>query len=116
MRTIIAGSRDLTDYALVEKAVRASGFDITLVLSGRARGVDRLGERWAKKHAAPVELYPADWESNPKAGKLRNVLMVSKADALVAVWDGDSPGTAHCIEQARARGLRVYVWRVSDAH
>lgn len=116
MRTIIAGSRGLTDYALVEKAVCASGFEISVVLSGAARGVDRSGELWAARNHIALERYPADWSSGLDAGKLRNVVMVSKAEALVAVWDGSSPGTAHCIEQARARGLRVYVWRVSDAH
>lgn len=46
MRTIIAGSRSITDYALIQKAVSESGFEITEVVSGGAIGVDRLGERW----------------------------------------------------------------------
>ena len=84
MRTIIAGSRSLTDPAFIEAAVKASGFVITTVLSGTARGIDRLGEAWAKTQGLPVELYPADWEQQGKAaGMLRNRLMVSKADALI---------------------------------
>lgn len=36
--TIIAGSRDIEDYNIVSQAIRASGFLITEVVSGMARG------------------------------------------------------------------------------
>lgn len=117
VRTIIAGSRHLTDPELVERAVIASGFKISVVLSGRARGIDQLGEGWAKKNGTPVELYPANWNEHGRAaGPLRNREMVSKAEALIAVWDGVSRGTEDCIAEARRRGLKVFVFRVSDAH
>ena len=57
MKTIIAGSRDLTDYNLVKLAVEESGFEIAEVVSGGARGVDRLGERWAKEHGVPIKRF-----------------------------------------------------------
>ena len=47
MKVIIAGSRDITDYSLVCRAISESKFDITEVISGTARGVDTLGEKWA---------------------------------------------------------------------
>ena len=40
MKTIIAGSRDIVDYKIVEKTIINSGFNITTVISGTARGVD----------------------------------------------------------------------------
>lgn len=86
MKTIIAGSRDFTNLELVEIAVMQSGFDISVVLSGCARGVDRLGELWAKEHDVPVEHYPADWGIHGKrAGYLRNSLMAQNGEALIAV-------------------------------
>ena len=36
--------------------------------------------------------------------------MAANADALVAVWDGVSPGTKNMIAQARLQGLRVHVY------
>ena len=115
MRTIIAGTRTLTDYALVVEAVKASGFDITVVISGAARGIDRLGERWAENNGLPVERFPADWDTYLKAaGDIRNGEMVAVAEALIAIWDGVSTGTANCIEQARERGLKVFVFRVGE--
>lgn len=116
MRTIIAGSRGITDYAVVEEAVRASGFTPTVVLSGAARGVDRLGERWAREHDVLCQCHPAPWkEMGRRAGLLRNEVMAGMADALIAIWDGESRGTKHMIETALAKGLTVYVHDVRPA-
>lgn len=117
MRTIIAGPRTLTDAGLIARAVEASGFVVTTVISGHARGIDRLGERWAKTQGIPVELYPANWDAlDLAAGSVRNREMVAVAEALIAIWDGVSTGTKDCIDAARAAGLKVFVYMVSDAH
>jgi DNA polymerase bacteriophage-type len=116
MRTIIAGSRSVTDLAEVEAAVRECGWWPTVVLSGRAPGADMLGEAWAGAHGIGVEPYPADWAAKPRtAGHTRNTLMAERADALVAVWDGSSPGTRDMIAKAQARGLRLHVRTVAGA-
>lgn len=113
LRTIVAGSRGVTDYAVVCEAISSCGWEIKTVLSGTAKGVDRLGERWALDNGVPIEKYPADWDRYGKsAGYRRNVMMSQFADALVAVWDGDSRGTKHMIDTAKKAGLRVYVHEV----
>ena len=110
MKTIIAGSRDITNYAIVEEAVRASGISVSTVVSGKQRGVDTLGERWAKAHGVEVAPYPAEWKAHGRAaGPIRNRQMADNADALIAVWDGFSPGTKDMIDVAKRRGLTVYV-------
>lgn len=115
MKTIIAGGRDITDYGLVCEAVKASGIEITEVVSGCARGVDRLGERWAGKNGVHVESFPAQWTKFGKAaGPLRNAEMAAYADALIAIWDGQSKGTKDMIEQAEKCGLHVFVMYIND--
>ena len=110
MRTIIAGSRTITDPSLVARAVAESGFEISMVLSGAARGVDHLGAEWARERGVPVQSFPADWKRLGRgAGPARNQAMVTQADALIAIWDGRSPGTRDVIERARAGGLHVFV-------
>jgi hypothetical protein len=110
MRTIIAGSRTINDFFLVERAVLESGFRITEVLSGGARGVDSLGEAWARRNGVLVSRFPAEWERYGKqAGYIRNEQMADRAEGLIAVWDGCSTGTGHMIEIAKRRGLRVFV-------
>jgi hypothetical protein len=115
MRCIIAGSRTITEYAEVERAVENSGFVISGVVSGGASGVDSLGERWAEEHMVPFEVYPAEWGLYGRsAGYRRNVQMADAADALIAVWNGGSRGTQHMIAIARGKGLKVYVEETDD--
>ena len=45
MRTIIAGSRDITDYDLVVKGIEDSHFDIDEIVSGGHRAVDDARRR-----------------------------------------------------------------------
>lgn len=113
MKTIIAGSRTINDPSLVEEAVRKSGFKITEVLSGGARGIDRLAEAWARRSNLPVRCFPADWKRYGKrAGFLRNEEMAEHAEALIAVWDGESLGTRHMIEVAERKGLKIWILRL----
>lgn len=113
MKTIIAGSRSITDMSIVTDAIAKSGFDITTVISGMASGVDTLAVRYASQHRISLIKMPADWSQGRSAGYQRNVQMAEVADALIAVWDGVSRGTMHMINIARARQLRVYIHRVS---
>lgn len=112
LRTIIAGTRTISDMEPVNQAMRACGWVPSVVLCGGAPGVDTSGALWARTCGIPVESYPADWKAEGKAaGPVRNALMTSKADALVLVWDGKSPGSADVLERARSKGLRVFEWR-----
>jgi hypothetical protein len=111
MKTIIAGSRTVPEYSIVEDAIKASGFEITEVVSGTCRGPDQWGEEWARRNSIPVKQFPAEWRLKGRAaGILRNEDMGDYADALIAVWDGTSRGTQHMINYARAKGLKVFVW------
>lgn len=113
MRVIIAGGRDIHDYDLIVSAVNKANFRITAVVSGGASGVDALGERYASEMNLPLHVYFADWKKHGKAaGPLRNAKMAEHADALIAIWDGQSKGTKNMIETAQKRGLAVYVEKV----
>lgn len=110
MRTIVAGSRTVTDYATVEQAIKDCPWVISKIISGHAKGVDKLGELYAKAHKIPLEIYPAQWEIyGNRAGYVRNEHMASKADTLIAIWDGVSTGTGHMIDIARSMGLKIFI-------
>lgn len=110
MKTIIAGSRGIEDYGAVRSAIEASGFEITEVVSGGARGVDKIGERFARVNFIAIKQFIPDWKAGRQAGILRNVQMAEYADALIAIWDGNSTGTKHMIDIATRKGLKVYVY------
>lgn len=113
VRCIIAGGRDVADLRILEAALAACPFaaEITTVVSGCARGVDRLGEAWATAHGLPIVRFP--WASAGKAGgPIRNERMARAADALVAI-PGAGPGTRDMIRRANAHQLRVFIFEVS---
>lgn len=111
MKVIIAGSRSITDYELIKRAIVGSRFAITEVVSGGARGVDRLGERWAAENGIPVIQFIPDWDTlGKKAGYARNADMANYAEALIAVYDGASKGTGHMIDIATRKKLKVFVY------
>ena len=114
MKTIIAGCRHLTDYNLVVEAMEGCPWvdQITEVVSGKAPGIDTLGERWAKENGIPVTPFPANWKKHGRAaGPIRNGEMALYADALVAVWNGKSTGTRDMIAKARLKNL---LWSVME--
>lgn len=111
MKVCIAGSRTIEDFGAVDKAVRESGFAITEVVSGGALGVDRLGEIWAKSNGIPIKQFLPDWNIGKQAGMIRNAKMAEYADALIAVWDGESRGTLNCIGEFRSWNKPVFIGR-----
>jgi len=126
MKTIIAGSRSITDMAMLDAALVAWGWKdlITAVVCGEARGADALGKAWAECHGLPVLSFPAAWAQHGKAaGPIRNQEMADAADALLALWDGRSKGTENMIAIARRKhqerrkagdSFPVYVYTQED--
>ena len=116
IKVIIAGTRDFNYYAFLKKnldyflqGINPNNEEIEIV-SGNARGADKLGERYAKEHNLPVKLFPANWDKYGKrAGYLRNQEMANYADVLIAFWDEKSKGTKHMIDIAKKQDLTVIV-------
>lgn len=89
-------------------------YPITEVFSGKARGVDFLGELWAELFNIPVRPFPADWEKHGKqAGFLRNEEMVKECDRVIAFWDEFSKGTKHTIDLAEKYEKPLTLWRLA---
>lgn len=121
-KVIIAGTRDFADYELLKSKcdyiLRQKVADNNIVvISGTARGADRLGERYARERGFLIQKFPADWDRDGNAaGPIRNAKMADNADALIAFWDGKSRGTANMIETAKSRGLMVRVVNIRQQY
>ena len=124
VRIIVAGSRKFGEREQtwliwdVLKAMFATYHPHYLcsIVSGGCRGVDKLGERWAKEYEAPLKVFEADWSKNHKAaGPIRNREMAEYAAAgpqgggLILIWDGQSRGSASMLKEARRAGVRSIV-------
>jgi glycerophosphoryl diester phosphodiesterase len=115
MRVIVAGSRNFNCFEKLTNAMNEYlkdaiyGNDFEIV-SGGAKGADRLGEQYARLYGATVKQFIPDWNGlGRRAGMVRNEQMAKYATHLVAFWDGMSPGTRHMIEFAKRSGLTVHV-------
>lgn len=109
MNIAVIGSRDFPQLDSVAAYVRGlpSG---TVVISGGARGVDRVAASAARAAGHTVREFLPDWDRHGKsAGFKRNAQIVEASDRLVAFWDGKSRGTADTIEKARQADLTITV-------
>ena len=118
MVVIIAGSRWIKDPRFVEEAIKASGWNITEVVSGTAKGTDTHGENWARANGIPVTRFRPNWnEYGQRAGLVRNEEMAkyakSKGGGLIAVFDGKSKGTKHMIWRADIHKLPKSIYNVA---
>lgn len=131
MRVVIAGSRDLGTYRndRLERVQLTldecpwveeiwNEFDwkdrITEIVSGKAKGVDNLGEQLADKLGIDKTIFPAEWDRfGNRAGPLRNSDMAEYADvAIVIMIPGWSSGSRNMIQQMDKRKKPVLVYEV----
>jgi len=115
IKVVVAGSRDFTDYKLLEeklvKILKIKGKPSEIeIVSGGARGADALGERFAREKKCHLKRFLANWdEYGRSAGHRRNAEMAVYGDILVAFWNNSSPGTRGMIDLAKKKGLEVHV-------
>lgn len=103
MKLAIVGSRDFDDYELVDKlcAHLVERFDVKAIVSGGAKGADKLGERFARQYGLGMIVFKPDWQQfGKRAGYLRNVDIIEASNIVIAFWDGQSKGTKHSIDIA----------------
>ena len=112
MKVIIAGGRSFSDYNLLREVcdhMLQNQVEVEIV-SGKARGADSLGEKYAKEKNYTIKEFPADWEKYKKsAGYIRNKEMAQYADAAIVFWDGKSKGSKHMIELSQEYNLKLKV-------
>jgi len=104
IKLAIVGSRTFTIYEQLEKELhtRFSIADIVEIISGGAQGTDTLAEKFADTHNIKLSVIKADWKRYGRsAGAVRNRQIVDRCTAMIAFWNGSSPGTRITIDMAR---------------
>lgn len=120
MNIVIAGSRDFTDYKVLSDTLyplfdKYHLFEDCTIISGTARGADKLGERFAQDNELNLIRMPADWNRqsdgsyDKSAGYKRNADMANVADTVICFTNG-SRGTGHMINIAKSKGLPTLVY------
>lgn len=108
-KLIVAGGRDFNDYDLLKSKLDKllSNKTHVEIVSGKARGADSLGEKYAKEKGYKIKEFPADWGKYGRAaGYIRNKEMAEYADGCLCFWDGKSKGTKHMIDLVEEKKKR----------
>lgn len=121
MRIGIIGSRSITSYDRVQAQIRSVIYNVTddgepvVVVTGGAKGVDTIAERIADEDGYDKIVFrpyfqcddTADYD--PRHYHVRNRQIIQNSDGMIAVWDGESRGTASVIKRAQRMGVPIQV-------
>lgn len=104
MKLMVAGSRSIDKFDL-EKHIPKG---VTMIITGGARGIDALAEKYAdKKHLSKLILRPQYEIYGRYAPLKRNEQMIELCDTALVIWDGKSKGTDYTINYANKMGKKV---------
>ena len=104
MKLLIAGSRSIVDFDIAPHIPE----DVDLIISGGAKGIDTLAEQYADAHGIEKLIIRPQYEKFGRAAPIkRNEQMVDASDTVLAIWDGESKGTAYTLKYARKKRKNV---------
>lgn len=111
VRVVVTGSRTWWDWELLTRTLSSLDPQVTGLAHGGAAGADERAAWWAASHKVATTVFEADWSKGRRAGPIRNKRMLTefRPDLVVAFWDGESPGTKNCVDQAHRLGIPVQV-------
>lgn len=100
MKIAIVGSRalkmDISEY--IPK-------DVSMIISGGARGIDRMVAKYAKERGISLMEILPDYRRYGRAAPIRrNDKIINMTDFVIAFWDGKSKGTKYVIEKCKKEG------------
>lgn len=93
--------------------------EISSIITGGARGIDRQAEICAEKMGIPCKIYYPDYARFSKGAPIkRNRDIVENADALLVIWNGssNSRGTIYTACYALQTGKPVFVILAKGKH
>ena len=108
MKVAVIGSRTFNNYELLKTTLEK--YNISNVVSGGAKGADKLSEAYAKEFNIETTIFLPNWEKFGKsAGFKRNNDIVQNAELIIAFWDGISKGTKSSIDIAKKLNKEVVI-------
>lgn len=108
MKVVITGTRNITDYSLVEQTVKDSNYKITEINCGDQQGTDELAQQYAKKKRKKINVFVPDWKTYGRnARDISDAEMVKDADAVFLFWDGIDAGCKVVYREATAKRIPI---------
>lgn len=121
LKIVISGSRSITNYGQLKTFMsnvleQYNRHRSIVIIAGGAKGVDQLAKRYATENAFIYKEYKPLYRCNADRGAplRRNKDMGKIGDILVALWDGESPGTQHMINWMIKEGKPTHVCNTAE--
>lgn len=115
MKIAIIGSRKFNNYKLLKDFMEAFIDkyipDMPHIVSGGAKGADRLAHNFAKNKGYPITIFYPNYDLHGRSAPLkRNYKIIEHSDVVIAFWDGESKGTYHSIKAAKSANKEIVVY------
>ena len=109
---IVTGSRVWSAERVIVRVLEDAMPD--LVVEGGAAGADAIARAWCRANGIECKTFRANWSAlGKRAGHERNGRMLAAyPTASVRAFPLGGPGTADCMRQARALGMRVCAYDI----
>ena len=111
MKALVCGGRNFSDKEKLFQSMDhcRKWWNLTMIITGGARGVDSLAHQWAKEKSLNTDVHYAQWDTYGKAaGAIRNRRMLEEEPDVVIAFPGGT-GTEHMITIARQAGVPVFI-------
>ena len=84
--------------------------DISMIISGGAKGADTLAQRYARDNGIPIYIIYPDYRKYGKVAPFRrNVIIANLAEKMIAFAYSDSRGTRHAVNKMKQLNKPVVV-------
>lgn len=109
MKIAIIGSRSIKIQNLSDYLPQ----NLSEIVSGGARGVDRCAEKYAKRNGIKLTVFLPNYTLYGKSAPLkRNDQIAAYADMVIAFWDGKSRGTLYTVRQFKMLNKPIKLFRL----
>ncbi len=114
-RVAIVGSRTFNNYSFLKRKIEETTRDIIIeqIISGGAKGADKLAEQFAKENNIPIKILKPDWKKGKWAGFERNTNIINQSDIVFAFYNGTSKGTLDSIKKAEKLNKKLYIFEIN---
>lgn len=129
MKLVIAGSRGIVSHdhwskliqLIEELAELADSYPTEVLHGGNMQSPDRFGNELAASYDCLEVVIAPDYDAARRKGiptkaapQIRNNQLADRGDALVGLWDGQSPGTESMMKRFKKARKPYRVWRVDN--
>ena len=109
MKLAVVGTKEFTDYSLLSKILHKIT-NISLIISGRAPGTDKLAAKYAIDHKINLLEFPPNYAKfGNKAKHNRDKQIVDHCDAIIAFWDGICEGTRFTLDYGTIKEKKITI-------